>query len=202
MDSSDARGYSTSISSTMLAGLRVRQPEAWTRLVDVWGPVIYGWCRQHGIQASDAADISQEVLLRVLLKVPEFERKTFRGWVWRITRRKIIDHHRICRRQPKTVGGSSADRQIQNQPDPDDVDSDHDSDECPHIDSDSLIVRQVLRVIRADFSEQTFNAFWRTTVDGRSAAEAAEELGTTIPAVRQAKCRVLKRLREELDGML
>ena len=185
----------------MLAGVKARVPEAWNRLVDVWGPIVYGWCRRHAIQPSDAADIQQEVLLRIHQKIPEFQPKTFKGWVWRITERKIADRFRHGQQRPKAIGGSSANRQVQNQADPDCLDPGDDADGLPYIDADCLIVRQVLKVIRRDFAQQTFDAFWRTAVEGQSAPEAAEALGMTVPAVRQAKCRILKRLREELEGV-
>jgi RNA polymerase sigma-70 factor (ECF subfamily) len=40
-------------------------------------------------------------------------------------------------------------------------------------------------------------AFWKTTVDGESAADAAADLNMTRNAVYLAKSRVLRRLREE-----
>jgi RNA polymerase sigma-70 factor (ECF subfamily) len=49
-----------------------------------------------------------------------------------------------------------------------------------------------------EFEERTWQAFWRTAVDGRSAADVGAELGMTPGAVRVAKSRVLHRLREEL----
>jgi DNA-directed RNA polymerase specialized sigma24 family protein len=39
-------------------------------------------------------------------------------------------------------------------------------------------------------------------VDGESATVVAQELGMTEGAVYSAKCRVMKALREELDGIL
>jgi RNA polymerase sigma-70 factor (ECF subfamily) len=44
-------------------------------------------------------------------------------------------------------------------------------------------------------------AFWRTAVDGQSAAETAAELGMSVPAVRMAKSRVLHRLRQEMGDL-
>ena len=44
----------------------------------------------------------------------------------------------------------------------------------------------------------TWQAFWRSTVDGESATEIANDLGMTAGAVRQAKLRVMVRLREIL----
>jgi len=186
----------------MLAGVKLHRREDWDRLVDVWGPVIYGWCRKHNVQPADAEDIVQEVLLKVFLKAPEFERGTFRGWVSTITYQKIMDHFRHGRKHPKATGGSSANRLIQDQPDAGDDESVDDSGIVARVDSDALIVRRVLQVIRGDFKDHTFKAFWKTAVDGLSAADAAKDLGMTVPAVRQAKARVLRRLRDELDGML
>ena len=185
----------------MLAGVKFRRPEAWDRLVDVWGPVIYGWCRKHDVQPADAEDIVQEVLLQVFLKAPEFERGTFRGWVSTTTYHKIMDHFRYGRKHPKAAGGSSANRRIQDQPDAGDGESVDDSGIVARVDSNALIVRRVLQVIRGDFKDHTFKAFWKTAVDGLSTADVAEDLGMTVPAVRQAKARVLRRLRDELDGM-
>ena len=202
MGSSNGPDRSRSISSTMLAGVKFRQPDAWQRLIDVWGPVIYGWCRKHGVQPASAEDIVQDVLLQVFLKVPEFERGTFRGWVSTITYRKVVDHFRSGQRHPKAAGGSSANRRIQDLADVDNNDSIDDTGVIPRADTDSLIVRRVLKVIQRDFEDHTFKAFWKTVVEGRSTADVAEDLGMTVAAIRQAKSRVLKRLRKESDGML
>jgi RNA polymerase sigma-70 factor (ECF subfamily) len=43
--------------------------------------------------------------------------------------------------------------------------------------------------------------FWQAVVLGHSATETAAELGLTVNAVQIARCRVLQRLRQELDGL-
>jgi hypothetical protein len=53
----------SSISSSLLLRARAHDPEAWRRLVRVYGPLIYSWCRRAGLQAADAADVDQEVYL-------------------------------------------------------------------------------------------------------------------------------------------
>ncbi len=55
----------SSTASSLIMGLRVGEPSAWTRLVDLYGPVVYRWARKAGITASDSSDIVQEVLLDV-----------------------------------------------------------------------------------------------------------------------------------------
>ena len=58
-----------------------------------------------------------------------------------------------------------------------------------------------LEKIRRDFDPKTWQAFWRVTVDGLSATEAANELGLKSGTVRVAKSRVLQRLRRQLGDV-
>jgi RNA polymerase sigma-70 factor (ECF subfamily) len=53
-----------------------------------------------------------------------------------------------------------------------------------------------------EFQPATWQAFWGLTVEGKSGAEVAAELGLSVDAVYAAKSRVLRRLRQELDGLL
>jgi RNA polymerase sigma-70 factor (ECF subfamily) len=63
------------------------------------------------------------------------------------------------------------------------------------------VVARTLELIRAEFEPTTWQAFWIATVEKRTAAEIAAELGMTKHAVHQAKYRVLRRLREEFEGL-
>ena len=63
------------------------------------------------------------------------------------------------------------------------------------------MVHRVLQTIRPDFDDTTWEAFWQMAVQNRTAAEAADSLEMSRSAVRQAKYRVLKRLRHELSGV-
>lgn len=51
-------------------------------------------------------------------------------------------------------------------------------------------------LVRCEFEILTWEAFWRTTVDGISAADVATALGISRNAVYLARSRVLHRLRE------
>ncbi|MFH1924547.1 MAG: sigma-70 family RNA polymerase sigma factor [Planctomycetota bacterium] len=193
---------SGSISSTMLERLRLRDGEAWRQLVHVFGPVVYQWCRRRGLQPSDSADTVQEVFASVASKLDEFHRSspghTFRGWVWTVARNKILDHFRRGATRPTAPGGTDANRRLQELPDSDLIEI----DERSAVDAQRLITQRALEVIRGDFDEKTWRAFWRMAVDGHSSAEIAADLGMTKDAVRQGKYRVLRRLREELERLL
>ena len=60
---------------------------------------------------------------------------------------------------------------------------------------------RALELLRGEFAAQTWQAFWRTAVDGQSAPAIAAELNMSPAAVRKAKSRVLHRLKEELGEL-
>lgn len=63
------------------------------------------------------------------------------------------------------------------------------------------VVARALKQIQSDFQASTWLAFWRVVIDGQSTAVVAEEMGLTAAAVRQAKSRVLRRLRQQLGDL-
>jgi RNA polymerase sigma-70 factor (ECF subfamily) len=207
-DASDsvAPAAASSISSTLLERLKAGDQEAWRRWANLFGPVLYHWCRKSGLQASDAADVVQEVLISVVANLRGFDRShpgdTFTGWVRTITRNKIRDHLRRRARQPTAPGGSTAQERLQHLPQPSQP-ADRFAEEAAVDDLASdvercLLCRAALDLIQHDFTASTWQAFWRTAVDGQEAAAVGRELGLTKEAVRRAKFRVAKRLRREL----
>ena len=66
----------------------------------------------------------------------------------------------------------------------------------------SVLMQRAIALVRPELQEATWQAFWRTVVEGEPTADVARELGMTPQAVRQARYRVLKRLRDELEGEL
>ena len=55
--------------------------------------------------------------------------------------------------------------------------------------------------IRDEFRASTWQAFWRTCIDGRTAAEAAAELEMSIGNVYVARSRIIARLRERVSEL-
>jgi RNA polymerase sigma-70 factor (ECF subfamily) len=64
------------------------------------------------------------------------------------------------------------------------------------------LVRRALALIRFEFEPRTWQAFWSTTIQQQPPADVAAELGMKLPAVYQARHRVVVRLRQELGGLL
>jgi RNA polymerase sigma-70 factor (ECF subfamily) len=195
-----SRAEPSSISSTLLERLRARQPDAWQRLVDLYGPVVYRWCRQLGVGQADAGDVVQDVFAAVATDLGRFRRDrqgdSFGAWLRTITRHRVYDHFRRRQGQPAADGGTSAYDRLLNL-----AETDEETSTGRPVEQESRFSRRVLESIRAEFEPRTWDAFWRIVVDGQSPAEVAAALGMSLPAVYQAKSRVLGRLRRELGEL-
>jgi RNA polymerase sigma-70 factor (ECF subfamily) len=132
--------------------------------------------------------------------IAEFHRDrpgdTFRGWLRTITRNKVYDHFRVRNREPQAAGGSEARAWWSRLPE-----SFGRSEASEANERYDGLFRQALELIKAEFHERTWRAFWRVVVEGQSPQIVAEELNLTPGAVRVAKCRVLHRLRLELGDL-
>ncbi len=58
-----------------------------------------------------------------------------------------------------------------------------------------------MELVKDEFQPNTWQAFWRTAVEGRPAQEVGGELKMTPGAVYVAKSRVLARHREEVQRL-
>ncbi len=136
----------------------------------------------------------------VSAKIGGFQREkpdsSFRGWLWTITRNQVRLHFRRLGSRPQATGGSTAQQQLNQQPDLLDPLSDDSS-----IESHNGLVNRALRLVEEDFEEKTWQAFWRATVEGDAPADVAADLGISVWTVYKARARVLSRLREELGGL-
>jgi RNA polymerase sigma-70 factor (ECF subfamily) len=96
--------------------------------------------------------------------------------------------------QPAAAGGTDARQFIESFPEEEPAD--------PTGVEENALLHRALELIRPEFEERTWRAFWNMTVDGRTAADVGRELGLAANAVHQAKFRVLRRLREEMAGLV
>ncbi|MCA9129300.1 MAG: sigma-70 family RNA polymerase sigma factor [Planctomycetales bacterium] len=182
----------------LLECLQSSLPDAWLRLNSIYGPIVYRWCRNGGVREADAPDVVQEVFGSVLTSILRFRKEkpedSFRAWVRTITKNKIVDYFRAERKRTQAVGGSEIRDTLEQQ-----------AFVAPNVEvgqdgaDDDGLTERVLALIQSDFDERTWRAFWKSAVDESSVASIAIDLGMTQGAVRQAKYRVLRRLREELS---
>jgi RNA polymerase sigma-70 factor (ECF subfamily) len=155
------------------------------------------------VRGADAEDVAQEVFHAATTHLESFRRDrpgdSFHGWLRGITRNMILQHFRRSGRHPKAAGGTDAQLRLQEV----EVGTTGDSgvDENPAEELDGLR-RRALELVRAEFEERTWQAFWLTVVEGRSPVDIAADMGVSPAAVRMAKSRVLHRLKEEFGDLI
>jgi RNA polymerase sigma-70 factor (ECF subfamily) len=108
-----------------------------------------------------------------------------------------ITHYRKGKNRPAAVGGSEANLMLAGVPAADDDSDDSDPPEVL-----GALYRRALELVRAEFEDRTWQMFWQVVVDEKSPADVAAQLHVSTAAVRQAKSRVLRRLKEEVGDVL
>jgi RNA polymerase sigma-70 factor, ECF subfamily len=187
-----------STSTSLLQRALAREPDAWERLVTLYSPLVRHWCRQAGVAHQDIGDVSQDVFAAVSSSLGSFRADrpgtTFRAWMRGVARNKLLEHVRH-RGEPAT-GGSSGRKRIEQVAAPlDDVELSESPDEL------ACLCQRALGLVRHEFEDRTWRAFWQVTVEGHTTADVAVEMGITSSAIRQAKSRVLRRLKEEIGEL-
>jgi RNA polymerase sigma-70 factor (ECF subfamily) len=172
----------------------------WRRLHDLYQPLLRAWMARAGVSASDVDDLVQDVLLVVVREVAGFERRgqgAFRAWLRTILAHRVRDHFRGQKYRPTATGDSDFLRRLDELESPDSALSrlwDHEHDEH--------VAASLMQRVQGDFTPATWQAFRRHALDGEPAVQVAEALGLSLNSVLLAKSRVLKRLRQELAGLV
>jgi RNA polymerase sigma-70 factor (ECF subfamily) len=180
-----------------------RDDDAWEKIVLLYSPLVYRWCRRKGLDEADSLDVGQEVFRSVYASLNSFERaragQCFRAWLKTITANKITDHHRKKERQPQAKGGSEAREWLEQALAETPVaDEDLGDDESERI----LILRRSLDLARGEFEPRTWEAFWKVVIDEHEPVDVAAALGISRNAVYLAKSRVLHRLTALFDKLV
>jgi RNA polymerase sigma-70 factor (ECF subfamily) len=172
----------------------------WRQLLDAYGPLIGGWLARSGVPSADRDDLVQEVLLVVVREVAAFDRRrpgAFRGWLRMILANRVRDYFRGRAGRAVAAGGSEAADLLDGLTDPESAfsaawDREH----------DEHVAGVALARVRGDFTAASWEAFDRHALRGQAAKEVAAALGMSVNAVLIARSRILRRVREELAGLV
>jgi RNA polymerase sigma-70 factor (ECF subfamily) len=177
--------------------LRLRDPRdgaAWGEFVRLYAPLVYGYCRKQGLQDADAADLCQQVLSAVAGAVGRLEydpgRGAFRNWLFTVVRHKLADWRAAERNRVRGSGDTATHQVLERCLAPPQLEADWEAEWKRQV-----FVR-ACEEVRQDVTDRTWQAFWRTAVEGQPGKRVAADLGLSVAAVYHARSRILARLKE------
>lgn len=197
---SRAEQISTQISLTsslLLESLKNSSNQAiWQQYVDRYRPVIVNYGLRLGLSAADAEDAAQTVLVEFCTAYQQGkydrQRGRLRDWLLGIARLQILNFRRKRHARGEVQMASSGTHFFDRLPD------DASLSAAWEEEWRSALMQQCLATVRTEVQDDTYRAFEKFALQGRSAEEVAAELGTTANAVFSTKRRILKRIRELL----
>jgi RNA polymerase sigma-70 factor (ECF subfamily) len=192
-------------SHSLLAQMRdARNDAAWRRFLAGYGPRILAWCRRWGLAGADADEVAGMVLVKLVRRMRDFEydpTSRFRAWLRTVVDSQVRDFLAERRRQPLAVGasGDSSWNRFGNVED----------DAAPAAELEAELhtalmpeVEEAVAEVRGRVDTATWLAFWLTVGEGRKGADVAHELAMPVASVYQAKCRVARLLRNQVQRRL
>ena len=198
----DQLSMATSI--TLLHRLRDESDEdAWTDFVNRYSPKVFAWCRKHSLQDSDAADVTQQVLLKLVTTMRSFDydshRGSFRGWLKTVTANTVKDLGRQWqRRNVRATGDTLTNDRLNALADSRALDELSEQIEAQYREE---LLKEAETRVKARVKHSTWLAWQMTAVQQVSATAAAAESGISVSDVYVAKSRVNKMMREEVQQL-
>ncbi|MCA9138140.1 MAG: sigma-70 family RNA polymerase sigma factor [Planctomycetales bacterium] len=176
--------------------LRIRHDErdenAWREFVDQYGYRIYSWCLNRNLQATDAEDVTQDVLVKLARKLGSFQydrNQSFRGWLRRVTENALTDFFR--ERQDladgsvilEQLGKLEARKQL--------IDELEDA-------FDLELLEEAIRKVQIRVSSERFAVWQRMTQEGAKGVDVARELKMKIATVYTTRSQIQAMIRDEI----
>ncbi|MFK7817411.1 MAG: RNA polymerase sigma factor [Planctomycetaceae bacterium] len=194
-------------SLSLVNGLRAGDDGAWERFVRIFGPMVYSMLRNRGIPESEAAELGQQIFIKVHRGIEGFHwngtNQRIRYWLPPIIRNVVIDAARQRRNELQGIGGSDfrdITQRVIEKRDPliDLADETFDLEPTDF----EIAFRACLTNLKARFKPHVWDCFYERHANDLQSPEIAARLGLNENQVRQAIHRVKAAFVQELSGLV
>ena len=170
------------------------QQQAWETFVGLYTPLIFHWARKVGLKQADAADLVQEVFAIVFRKLPDlkYDRQgSFRGWLRTVTMNKFR-----AQRRKKALPIINATDSVMDQ-----LASTPEAESTWDLDYGRMLLQQAMETMECDFEPATWSALKSVMSQSSTVDQAAKAHEVSPWTIYSARSRLMRRLREQLDGL-
>lgn len=163
--------------------LKRNDGEAWVQYDNIYGAVAFTRYVQAGADEDLAAELTQQVMCNVHNGISNYEEKSFRGWLWLIAKRVLINHIRDAAKPDRARGGSDVIQNLEALS----VDSEWDRSE------EAAIARAFFDAAcgNQNVSNAELDVLWDHLGGLLSAQQAAEKLRMLVGTFYKRKSRLL-----------
>lgn len=191
---------------SLLDRLRDWEDQAsWREFFNTYWKFIYSVALKSGLTDQEAEDVVQETILSVAKKMPDFvydpARCSFKGWLMRVSRLRIIDQLR--RRQPAFSqhpfgdGDSRQTPTVERVPDPASLEPDPAWDE----EWERNLVDAAMDRVKLRVRPEHYQIFYLSAVKGLSTRQVARMLEIHLGQVYLVRHRVAKEVKREVERL-
>ncbi len=177
---------------------RVKNPEdavSWQTFHDIYGNLIYGQAIKAGLTEDESTEVAQETMIELAARIQAFdyrrEQGSFKGWLYRLARWRILAQFR--RRRPEALAVDSPafeefmPAELTTAPD----------ENWEHEWREAIMIA-ALQKLRQDLPPRQFQVFDLVTMKAWPIARVASSLKMSRPQVYLVKFRVLITLKREV----
>lgn len=182
-----------------------RDESSWQDFFDTYWKLIYGVAMKAGLTETEAQDVVQEVMISVAKHIPNFkyDRKigTFKGWLLKVTRWRIIDAFRK-RRLGSSRPPPSADTGTESRTSAEVVD--HGSlnwDALWDAEWETNLLNAAMARVKRRLDPEKFQIFDFYVNKQWPAVKVAKAFGISVGQVYLAKHRILDMIKEEIQRL-
>jgi len=170
--------------------------EAWDEFVRRYRPMIRTWCVKWGLQASDADDVAQDVMVKLMTAMRTFRYdpcRSFHAWLKTVTHHVLSDFSAGRCREPGQIAPNLSIADLVEARD----DLERELESLFDRDLFQLAMRRVKKRVKL----VTWEAFRLMALEGLSGQQAGERLQIPVAHVFVAKNRVQKLIQGEIQFM-
>jgi RNA polymerase sigma factor (sigma-70 family) len=170
--------------------------EAWDEFVRRYRPMIHTWCVKWGLQASDADDVAQDVMVKLMTAMRTFRynpSRSFHAWLKTVTHHALSDFSAGRYREPGQIAPNLSIADL--------VEARDDLERELESLFDRDLFQLAMRRVKKRVKPVTWEAFRLTALEGLSGQHAGERLQIPVAHVFVAKNRVQKLLQGEIRFM-
>ncbi len=173
---------------------------AWKEFSAIYRPMISRIARRMGLQASDAEDATQQVMLAVSQAISNWSKDEakgcFRAWLTVVVKNAV--RNAITRKPRDRARGGDQPQGVLY-----DI-AIHDDELERQVEDEyrRSVFRTAAVRVRPEFAATSWQAFWITSVDGVSVVDVSAQLQMSSGAVYAARSRIMRRLQQVAQEIL